>query len=333
MSNENNTFNVTIISDSDFAYISPTDQFWLYFVFLIPSIICSLFVLYQLLFDRTLRRNLGNHVIIVLLLTVLFCETTMYPWMLYYYYHTTTWQRSYTFCVIWGFIDWAVYMLQLLLFAWASIERHILIFHDTWVSTEKKRFIFHYLPLIIIIIYWFIFYSYVYFYPSCENTYDDSQMICMTVCLFNNFAFRAFETFFNNIISNLIIVIFSVALLLRVLWRKYLVRRELNWRKHRKMTIQLLSISALYLLITSPWALMVFLRICGLPSNVGAAFESYSLFVSYYMVILFPFVSLLSLSKLKSRMKKILQLKRPGRAVGPEPLALRNLRNNQVPPQ
>ena len=182
-------------------------------------LICSCIILFLI---EHLRHSLNNHVIIVLLLTVLFCDLTIYPWMLYYYYysHGDNWQRSFVFCVIWGFIDWAVYMLQLLLFAWASIERHILIFHDRWISTRKKRFLGHYLPVIIISLYWFIFYSFVYFYPSCKNTFDSSQMICVTICLFNSFSFHAFDTLFNNILPSLTIVIFSVTLFLRVLMAK-----------------------------------------------------------------------------------------------------------------
>lgn len=138
MSDVNSTTSFNNSSLPPMPLILPIIKFWLYFIFLLPSIICTLFVLYYLLFDRTLRRALNNHVIILLLLTVLFCEVTMYPWMLYYYYHTDTWQRSFIFCSIWGYIDWAFYLMQIALFAWASIERHILIFHDSLVATRKK---------------------------------------------------------------------------------------------------------------------------------------------------------------------------------------------------
>ncbi len=327
MSNKSTTVNFTISSSDS---IPPIVKFWFYLVLLIPSIICTLFVLYYLLFDRTLRHSLNNHVIIVLLFTVLFCELTQYPWMLYYHAHGNIWSRPYIFCFIWGFIDWAVYMLQLLLFAWASIERHILIFHDRWVATKKKRFFVHYLPPVIIIIYWLIFYTYVYFYPSCQNHFDSSQMICMTVCSFDSFSFHAFDTLFNNIIPSLTIVIFSVALLVRILRQKYRIRHQIQWRKHRKMTIQTLSISILYLLITAPWAMIIFLRICGLPSNVGVTYENYATFIDYFIVLLFPFVALLSLPELSTKVKKLLHLHRQRRLIEPQILVGRNVRNNTM---
>lgn len=321
MFNVSDSFNLTM---SSLDFIPHMLKFWLYLILLIPSLICTLFVLYHLLFVPTLRRSLHNHVIILLLLTVLFCELTQYPWMLYYHSHNNTWERPHSFCAIWGLIDWAVYMLQLLLFAWATIERHILIFHDKWVSTKTKRLYFHYLPIVIINLYWFIYYSYIYFYPSCTNTYDSSQMICITVCSFNSFSLHAFDTLFNNIIPTLTIVTFSVALLIRVLHQKQRVRQQIQWKKHRKMTVQLLSISGLYLFVTAPWAFIILLRMCGLTASVGASYEMVTTFLDYFIVPLFPFVALLSLPELQRKVKRVLRAHRPRRSIEPEILLRRN---------
>jgi hypothetical protein len=62
--------------------ISNTVKFWSYLTILIPSIVCSLFAIYHLLSDRTLRRSLNNHVIIVLLIIGLVPQVTDYPWLL-----------------------------------------------------------------------------------------------------------------------------------------------------------------------------------------------------------------------------------------------------------
>ena len=283
MSNERNS--KLLLSSSDM--LSPRVQFWFYLISLIPSFICTLFVLYHLLFVRTLRRSLNNHVIIVLLFTVLFCESTMYPWMLYYFSQNNIWVRPYQFCVIWAFIDWAVYMLQLHLFAWATIERHIIIFHDKWVSTQRKRLYFHYLPVIIIFIYWFTFYSYVYFYPTCQNLHVNSNMICLAVCSFDIVSFHAFDTLVNNILPSLTIVISSVALLIRILRQKCRMRQQFQWRKHRKMTVQILSISSLYLLLTTPWAVTTLVKITGLQTMISETYETYALFLSILLYFSF----------------------------------------------
>jgi hypothetical protein len=155
-------------------------------------------------------------------------------------------------------------------------------------------------------------------------------MICVTVCSFDSFSFHAFDTLFNNIIPSLTIVIFSVALLVRILRQKYRVRQQIQWRKHRKMTIQILSISVLYLLITAPWAIIIFLRVCGLPSNVGMSYENYANFIDYFIVPLFPFVALLSLPELRIKVKKVLHLYRQRRLIEPQIVAGRAVRINIV---
>jgi len=326
MSDENNTTVPNNLSISQTNLIPYLVKFWLYLIFFIPSIICTWFVLYYLLFDRTLRRALNNHVIIILLIIVLFCEITMYPWMLYYYYNGITWQRSYIFCSIWAYIDWAFYVMQIALFAWASIERHILIFHDGWITTRKKRFFIHYLPIIIIVTYYLIFYFIVYFFPSCENVLNNTGTICISVCLYNVTGFHVFETMVNNIIPCLTIVIFSITLLLRILRQKHRMRQAIHWRKHRRMTVQLLSVSFLYLVVTCPYAFITFLRICGLSYNIGVNFEDWALFFSYYIVLFFPFVAILSVPELCTKVKTIFHLQRSVRLIAPEILPMRDVR-------
>ena len=171
--------NVSISSTSSIDIISPIVKFWLYLVFLIPSIICTLFVLYYLVFDRTLRRSINNHVIIVLLFTALFCEVTMYPWMLYYFYHVNNWQRSFVFCMIWGFIDWGrLHVTIITVCLGLQLKDIFLFFMTNGYQLEENGSLF-------IIFRWFLFvfiglssYTFVYFYPSCRNMFDSSQMIC-----------------------------------------------------------------------------------------------------------------------------------------------------------
>jgi hypothetical protein len=233
------------------------------------------------------------------------------------------------FCSIWAYIDWTFYLMQIALFAWASIERHILIFHDGWVATEKKRFFVHYLPIIIIIIYYLIFYFIVYFFPFCENTFNNIDMICMSACLFNSIGFNLFQTMTNNIMPSLTIVIFSITLLLRVLRQKQRIRQAIQWRKHRKMTVQLLSISFLYLVVTCPYAFMIVLGSYGLSDDIGVDFQGFTIFFSYYIVLLFPFVVIFSLPELFTKIKAIFQLQRPARLTAPAILPMRNIRRNR----
>ena len=305
-------------------------QFWLYLPFLIPSILCTLLLLCFLLFDQNLRRALNNHVIIVLLCTGLFSQLTIFPWMFHYFLQTDIWIRSPIFCDIWGYIDMTVYYMQLLLFAWASFERHILIFHDRWLATQRQRFFLHYLPVILIIIYCLIFYAVPYFFPLCENSFDYSVALCTSLCLYNFSAFQTMDAVVNNILPNFLIIILSVALLVRTWRQKRRMRQTFQWRKHRKMTIQLLSISLLYLFATSPYAMMVLLRLCGLPADQGVEFQEYTIFVSYYAELLFPFDVMFSVPEFLTKVKDILRLRRQRGRIAPTMLPMNDMRRTAI---
>jgi hypothetical protein len=110
-----------------------------------------------------MRHALNNHVIIIVLIIGLICELTDYPSLLYYYRNEGMWKRSLMFCQIWGLFDRGLYITQTVLFAWATIERHILIFHYKWVTTKKKRFFVHCLPPVALLLYCVILYTVVYF--------------------------------------------------------------------------------------------------------------------------------------------------------------------------
>ena len=290
--------------------ISDTARFWSYLLVLIPSFVCSLFVLYHLLFNRVLRNALNNHIIILLLFICLIAEVTLYPWMLYFHHNKSVWERSMKFCVVWGFLDWTLYVTHTMLFAWATIERHILIFHDGWVSTKKRRFFIHYFPLILLSLYLLFFYIVMYFFPNCENYLRPSYLLCIYPCLYDIQIISMWDFVVDQVIPILTIIFFSSGLLVRVLRQKVRMRRSIHWRKHRKMTIQLLSISFFYLIILLPYAVVYIVRLCGLTSSLITDFRTYTAFLSYFIILLFPFVCAFSLPELRSKMKTIFRLRR-----------------------
>jgi hypothetical protein len=317
MSTENSTF----VSNSSYSgptdVISNTAKFWLYLIFLIPSIACSMFVLYYLFFDRNLRYALNNHAIVVVLIIGLIAEVTIYPWMLYYYEYQGVWHRTPFFCILWAFIDWGLYYTQEVVFAWATIERHILIFHDGWVSTKKKRFFVHYLPLILITLSCLIFYIVVFFFPPCENLFSDLYMICGYICYSQIYVLTMWDSIVYQILPNLLIVLFSVALLARVIFQRYRLQRSIQWRKYRKMAVQSLSISFLYIIFSFPLILLDLISFSGLSYVISSDVRKYAGFLSYYLVLLLPFVCALSLPELQVKIKNIFKFRQHLRTIVP----------------
>ncbi len=140
--------------ETDDSVIPPSQvQFWTFLAFEIPSLACTIFLLIHLLFNRKLRQALHNHVIIIFLFLTLCIEIFDDPLYIDAYRFGGTvnsFPISIPICLMWWFIDYGFYGAITFFLAWASIERHILIFHHQLLQTQRQKFLLHYLPLIII---------------------------------------------------------------------------------------------------------------------------------------------------------------------------------------
>ena len=293
-------------------------QFWSFLISDVISLSCTFVTLYFLLSDRILRRALNNHVIIVLLVVGLIYELTVIPWSLHNNRFETPWSASPTFYLFWVFFDYSLFSLQIALFAWATIERHILIFHDRWVSTAKKRFFIHYLPISIIIAYCMVYYSIVYFVIPCQTPFD--RFLAggtYAPCAFDRTVLGTWDLMFHQVFPTLLITCFSLGLVVRVVCQKIRVRQPVQWRKHRKMTIQLVAISIIYVVLNGPWVVVTFAHQCGLSSEVVMIGVIYGNFLNYFIIFSFPLVTFLSLSELRTKLTKKIACQRINTRIHP----------------
>ena len=295
-------------------------QFWLILPFYIPSVVCSLFVLYHFITVRSLRVALHNHVIIILLSVNLVVQLTSMLWnLIYYYQEYALWPIPF-FCIVWITVDEGLHIAITVFFAWAAIERHILIFHDRLVSTRQKTILFHYLPISIIFLYLIFYIPIVIIFPPCENTYDYDQLVCgYPLCYYDLRVLTVWDVVINHCVPTILIIAGSIGLLCRILHQKSRMRQPIRWRNYRKLTIQLLSISFLYLVLHTPHTLMEFMYLCGIPEEVGADFMSYTEFFSYYSNLLLPFICAGSIPELKTKLRHMLSCcKGSARTVHPQ---------------
>jgi hypothetical protein len=286
-------------------------RFWLLLIFDIPSIVCSLFVLYHLLFNRTSRYALHNHTIILLLTIALIFQLTDIPFYLDFIRRGIVWPQNPARCLIWWSIDLGFYNTAALILAWSSIERHILVFHDRWVLTKKRRFYVHYLPLCILILYSTTYYTFVIFFPPCQHIFVYTLPVCAaSPCHLFHPVLGLWEMGVHGCLSTIVVAFFSIALLIRVILHKRRRNRVFQWRKYRKMIIQLLSISALYLLLNFPIMILSVAHLCGLPPDIGVEAQQITFFLTYWVMFLLPFVALTSLPGLRNKMYMMGLLKR-----------------------
>jgi hypothetical protein len=133
-----------------------------------------------------------------------------------------------------------------MLYAWLTLERHVLIFHNHLRASKNKRLFVHYLPPCLIIVYCLVFHTIIFFALLCTNASSNVAGIFFTPCAFQNASLNAYATIAHYTVRSFTIVISSFALLARVIWRKYRAQQRIHWRRYRKMVVQVLTRSFRY---------------------------------------------------------------------------------------
>ncbi|CAF1060857.1 unnamed protein product [Adineta ricciae] len=311
--------------------ISDSARASLYLITIIPSIIASIINLYYLLCDRTLRTAFNNHVIILVLLFVLIFDSTTVIWSIHFYRSGIVLVSNPAFCMIGTFIDSTVTVIITYLMAWASIERHILIFHSHWFATKSKRFVFHYFPLFLCLIYPIIIYSFMLFIRPCTIQFDYHQSQCgFYGCVTLNTNLAIFDVLAHNFIPITIVFTLNIALFIRVLYHRHRVQQRIDWRNYKKMAIQLLLIAAVFILFLFPPIILYTAYSFGLSWNVGADYISDGVYFGFYAFMLIPFASLSSLPKLRKKCKNIIFFWQRHPTINPEAMLLTRIKPNQT---
>jgi hypothetical protein len=172
--------------------------------------------------------------------------------------------------------------------------------------------------LIFLVCYIIIFYFIVIFFPPCHNTYNYTLPVCNNFpCYLEDSILGKWDSIVNSILPTILISFFIVTLLIRVYLQKRRLRQPIRWRKQRKMIVQLVPISVLYLTINIPLNILMLAHLCGLSERVGGSVQLYFDFLCYLIVLLFPFFCIGSLSELRKKIKLLkLFSVRPQRRVG-----------------
>lgn len=279
--------------------IPPSDvQFWTFLTFQIPSLACTIFLIYQLLWRRKSRRAMHNHVILILLILVLGIEIFDNPLYIDAYRfggHANSFPMTVSICLMWWMFDYGFYGAITVFLAWGSIERHLLVFHHHLLRSRRQKWFFHYLPLLVISIYLIGFYVGVLIYPPCETTFDFEALACgLSPCYEEVSHLNIWDYLVNGIICTCVETIASVTLLIRVFAHRRRAHQSMNWKKHRKMAFQLLSISFLSLTIVFPQSFIIVVQKVGGPefTDFGAALDPYLFYFYTYVVFLLPFICL-----------------------------------------
>lgn len=134
-------------------------------------------------------------------------------------------------------------------------------------------------------------------FPSCENIYDYTQDWCGYPCFFANATLSLYDIIVHSLLPVTIIIISSITLVMRTLRQKQRVQQVIQWRKHRKMVIQLLLIVLLPVVFNFPLIIISIAHSSGLAWEVGTEAQVYLYFLSYFITLLLRYVCLASLAE------------------------------------
>ena len=304
MFSSNSTQQATTASNNFETDFSRQIKFVLFLPFQLCSVPVGIFVLYQLITKSALRQSLPNHVLIALNIVTLVDVIFQQPGSMIFFRLNHVWPESPAFCIFLNYLDYLDYGLNLHLTVWALFERQVFIFDPSFCRNRRSRQLFHFVPLCAIIAYTVILYLGLIIFNPCENAFDYTQSWCGDLCFLQNHALYFFDWIVNGLLPIFLIVVLSAALLIRVVRQKHHVHQPFVWSKHRKLTMQLLSLSTLYIVCFLPSILNALIGKVIKEPEFGIKLET--AYLDYLPVLarsLTPFLSLAALPVVSKMIK------------------------------
>ncbi|CAF3720200.1 unnamed protein product [Adineta steineri] len=270
----------------------------------IPSIICSIFTLTNLLLNRNLRLALHNHTSIILLFISIFDSFFNHPLTLNYLRLSHVVPSTDGLCLFWNFTNSIFVVSTYWTVAWGSIEKHLFIFYSTIFATQRRRILFHYIPLLITTFIYPVVSNIIIilFYP-CENHFNMMSLYCAFPCALYIQSVALYTRFAHNFIPTFTVVGFTLALLVRVIKQKrQMQNNQFNWRKFRRMISQLLLLVGLFLSVTLPATIVSIIQNCCLSTFAATLQTSYFNFLIRFLTMFMPFICLISFPEIWSKL-------------------------------
>ena len=189
---------------------------------------------------------------------------------------------------------------------WMSIERYLIIFHGNIHSTMKRRLMSHYFPFILIVVYMPLFYVFVIFIYQCDEQFNFSIPLCGYPCFMGHLGLSLYDLTVHTWMPLFFGILVDSCLVIRVIYRKRagLQHRDVHHRRHRKMVMQVLSISTLYSIIQTPSAAIFLGQLfVVVPDWIIYAQNVYFYYFVWLLTLLLPFVCIACIPEVITKIK------------------------------
>ena len=193
--------------------------FWIYGVFFVASVCCSIFIFTQFIRKPALRNKIGNHIILAVLLCSFVQVMIELPLVLAFFRSNRVLIPSDAFCTVWCYIDYAFNAVILMLIAYGSIERYLLVFHHHLIG--RYEIMLHYLPIVVCLVYPFLFYAVMIFFYPCVSHYQYDKITCQGPCYLFERIPGSIDLLTNLTVPLSICIVTNALILVRVLRQKH----------------------------------------------------------------------------------------------------------------
>jgi hypothetical protein len=294
-----NESNTTIKDETNGSSIYTTSsqsnhiKFGIFLVLQFLTLPLFLYIFYQYLHQRSLRKTIHYHIILLALFISFLFVTIALSLTQAYMFTSYVYPSNDIFCSFWNWLHYSLNIINLFLVEFASIERNILIFHANILRSKRGKVLFHYCPILFCLIYPPIFYMAAIFICPCTNTYDYTQLLCTWPCYFGNTYWSNIDLFLNNYTPLFTIPIFCTMIYVRVFHqRRSMQQQVIKWRRDRKLILQLWAISTLYLSMWMPLQIAGLVNLYWDPSFLIQAQIDYMYLFPYLIYFIYPFIVL-----------------------------------------
>lgn len=269
-------------------------KFFILLLSQIPAIVITLFIFAFFLKHRQQMSIRQNQALILLLFVNLVALTADLPMPIHFYRTSMVSPATAAYCTWWIFFEYSLNLISEFLMAVISIQRHIFIFQPRLLNHRLKLYIMHYLPLLFCLIYPFIFYLIIIVFYPCDGTqwvYSSNLCGYANCYLVYNKLLTSFAWALNNGLPTVVIFLANAILVIRVVLQKRRRQQQVSWRKQRRMTLQLLTISSLYMIAWIPSLIAGVGQRVMSPTFLAQAQIDYLLDLIYIVCLYLPWVS------------------------------------------
>ncbi|CAF1366213.1 unnamed protein product [Adineta steineri] len=286
-------------------------EFSLAFIFEMQAIAISMFIFIYFAQNPRIRLKRQHHSWLVLL-SMNFLQLILdLPVAMSFYYRERVWPESNALCLAWVWWSFSADAIALYLMVWIAIERHLLVFHSQeLLRGQWRKLLFHYIPIIICLIWPPIVYLGLVVFPAqCTNAWDFGTLLCGPPCYTYTGTYGIYDFISNVSVPLLLNVLINILLIIRVIKGKMSRQPGIDWRRHRKMILQFWAISTLHIALWSPLVTVSLIQMTVDPLFMIDQYTTLE-YILYYMPLILPATCLFGMPEIVNKIKDFLLKRR-----------------------